>query len=124
MACDVIQLLGCYTRSRDRSSAIPQVPLHGDRLSAGAVGVRDSSAEPTLATTDTAWGQPSTSAAAQLDAKTPKCPTHGLLANPELECKGRHRVAVLVEPDSTVHLFSGKPAYASRRWMPLPSRWA
>ena len=54
------------------------------------------------------------SATAQLDANTPKCPTNGLLADPEFECNGRHRVAALVEPGGVVHLFSGKPADPSR----------
>jgi len=63
---------------------------------------------------DSGWGQPRTSAAAQLDAKRPKCPTNGLLANPEFECNGRHRVAALVEPGRVVYLFSGKPADPSR----------
>jgi hypothetical protein len=49
-----------------------------------------------------------------LDANTPKCPTNGLLADPEFECNGRHRVAALVEPGGVVHLFSGKPADPSR----------
>jgi hypothetical protein len=49
-----------------------------------------------------------------LDAKRPKCPTNGLLANPVFECNGRHRVAALVEPGRVAYLFSGKPADPSR----------
>lgn len=84
-----------------------QVPF-GGMHSTGAVGSPDSNAE------HPGWGQPRTSVAAQLDAKTPKCPTNGLLANPEFECNGGHRVAALVEPGGMVHLFSGQPADPSR----------
>ena len=75
-------------------------------------GSPHSIAEPTLATTDSDWGRPRTSAATKLDAKTPKCPTHGLLTNREFACNGRHRVAVLVEPGGMAYLVSGKSAYA------------
>ena len=54
------------------------------------------------------------SATAQLDANTPKCPTNGLLADPEFECNGLRRVAVLVELGGMAHLFSGELAHASR----------